>query len=355
MKNKKIRKNTISPTTYLNKYLYDDYPYAFNTTIKKKKISVKDFNIPSTAQYDCIVKYNYNVNQLKQICKKYNLKVGGNKKELQKRTYNFLKYSHYAINIQRIFKGYLIRNYIRLHGPALLNRNLCVNDTDFYTLDSISAIPHYQFFSYTDKDDFIYGFDICSLYNLITKGNDHSKNPYNRIDFPNTLVHDLIKIIKISKLLKYDTNVTIEDTTKDLSSEQKIKLRAISLFQKIDELGHYTNSEWLLSLNRVQLIKYIRELIDIWLYRAQLTNQVKNDICPPNGNPFSGCDISSLCVNNFTDIRKKVFRIINNMISNGTTRANKSLGAFYCLSALTLVNTDAAVAMPWLYESVMHN
>ena len=41
MKNKKIRKNTISPTTYLNKYLYDDYPYAFNTTIKKKNFLLK--------------------------------------------------------------------------------------------------------------------------------------------------------------------------------------------------------------------------------------------------------------------------------------------------------------------------
>jgi hypothetical protein len=353
--NIKIEKAVISPTTYFNKFLYNDCPPAFDSNIKKIKVSVEDFYIPSTSQYELIVKHNYNVRQLKKICKYYSLKVGGNKKELQKRTYNFLKYSHHAINIQRIFKGYLMREYIKLHGPAILNRKMCVNDTDFYTLDPIVDIPHYQFFSYTDKDNFVYGFDICSLHNLIIKGDGHSKNPYNRMTFPKTLVQNLIKLIKISSILKYNTNVTLEDTTKDMTLKQKIKLRSISLFQKIDELGYYTNSSWLLSLNRVQLLKYIRELIDIWTYRAQLTNNVKKEICPPNGNPFPNCNISSMFIKNISELRKIVLRVITNIISRGTTRANCSLGALYCLSALTLVNTDAAEAMPWLYDSVMHN
>jgi hypothetical protein len=33
---------------------------------------------------------------------------------------------------------------------------------------------------------------------------------------------------------------------------------------------------------------------------------------------------------------------------------NINLGALYILSALTLVNDDAATSMPWLYESVRH-
>jgi hypothetical protein len=355
--NRKIQNNkTIhSPTTYFKEYLYDDYPSAFNSKVKKIKVSVEDFYIPSTSQYNYVVTHNYNVKQLKQICKYYNLKVGGNKKELQKRTYNFLKYSHHAIHIQRIFKGYLIKKYIKSHGPALFNKKMCVNDTDFYTLDKITDIPHYQFFSYIDKDNFVYGFDICSLYNLIINGDNHVKNPYNRIELPKTLTQDLRKLLKLSKILNYPTNITIEDTTKNLTQEQKLKLRTISLFQKIDELGHYTNSAWLLTLNRIQLIKYIREIIDIWMYRAQLTNDVKKQICPPNGNPFINCNMPNIYIKNLSELRKIVLHIINNMISKGTTRANCSLGALYCLSALTLVNKDAAEAMPWLYDSVMHN
>ena len=33
---------------------------------------------------------------------------------------------------------------------------------------------------------------------------------------------------------------------------------------------------------------------------------------------------------------------------------NQQMGAFYLLSALTLVSPPAATAMPWLYESVVH-
>ena len=43
------------------------------------------------------------------------------------------------------------------------------------------------------------------------------------------------------------------------------------------------------------------------------------------------------------------------LVSNGNSNEDKSLGAFYVLSALTLVNNDAAESLPWLYQSVMHN
>ena len=46
---------------------------------------------------------------------------------------------------------------------------------------------------------------------------------------------------------------------------------------------------------------------------------------------------------------------MESLVSNGNSNENKSLGAFYVLSALTLVNNDAAESLPWLYQSVMHN
>ena len=33
---------------------------------------------------------------------------------------------------------------------------------------------------------------------------------------------------------------------------------------------------------------------------------------------------------------------------------SRSLGAYYVLAGLTLVNNEAAEAMPWLYHSVVH-
>ena len=50
-----------------------------------------------------------------------------------------------------------------------------------------------------------------------------------------------------------------------------------------------------------------------------------------------------------------VLFIIENLITKGIDKNAKCLGAFYVLGALTLVNSDAASALPWLYESVRHN
>ena len=54
-------------------------------------------------------------------------------------------------------------------------------------------------------------------------------------------------------------------------------------------------------------------------------------------------------------VRKISLTIIENLINKGIDHSSKSLGAFYVLAALTLVNSDAASALPWLYESVRHN
>jgi len=39
-------------------------------------------------------------------------------------------------------------------------------------------------------------------------------------------------------------------------------------------------------------------------------------------------------------------------INTGIDNDSKSLGAYYILGALTLVNTNAAISLPWLYQSV---
>lgn len=65
-----------------------------------------------------------------------------------------------------------------------MKRSLCVNDTDFFTLEPLTEIDKHQFISFKDKDNFIYGFDICSLYKLLTDSNGPVTNPYNRNKIP---------------------------------------------------------------------------------------------------------------------------------------------------------------------------
>jgi hypothetical protein len=44
--------------------------------------------------------------------------------------------------------------------------------------------------------------------------------------------------------------------------------------------------------------------------------------------------------------------VLENLVNTGINVDSKSLGAYYVLSALTLVNETAAEALPWLYQSV---
>ena len=86
--------------------------------VKKQKITNDEFRILHMSEYEEINKVNYSVAQLKEICSFYKLKKSGNKNELIDKIYNHLKYSTYAIKIQKIVRGNFMRKYILLAGPG---------------------------------------------------------------------------------------------------------------------------------------------------------------------------------------------------------------------------------------------
>jgi len=327
-----------------------------NMTIVKKpvKISEENISIPTINNYDEMTRYNYNVNQLKLIAKNYKLKISGNKNQLLSRIYSFLYFSSYIIKIQKIFRGNVARKYKLLHGPAVTNRKLCTNTDDFITMDPVEEINFHQFISYKDEDGFIYGFDIISLHNLFLKSKDIEsiRNPYNRNLIPESVVKTIKSIIKLSRILKVHINLHYEDDTQNISNEKMVELRALSLFQNIDALGNYSNSHWLLSLNRTQLIKFLRELADIWNYRAQITPETKRSICPPSGDPFRNLNMHYIhSEQNMTNVKKVVLELLEKIVNSGVDRDSKALGACYVLGSLTLVNEEAATSIPWLFQS----
>ena len=106
------------------------------------------------------------------------------------------------------------------------------------------------------------------------------------------------------------------------------------------------------TLDRVHLIRFIKELRDIWEYRAQLNLTVKKEICHPYGNPFRYIDLSNLYNLGFIQLQKSILGVVEQFIKKGVDRDACNLGTSYILCGLTLVNNDAALAMPWLYQSV---
>lgn len=325
----------------------------------KKRLGIVDENtfvIPTKEQF-LSSNNKYNIAQLKDICKHYKQKISGTKKELIERIESYFKKNDCIKTIQRLCRTFIYKKFKKLHGPARMNRSLCVNETDFYTMEPIKDIHYSQFFSFKDKDGMIYGFDIMSLYTLLA--NDIHKevtNPYNRKLLPVTLMRDLKRLIRMSKILKHDVVMTVEEEVKEMVCPRKeMELLSISLFQYIDQLGNYTDPTWFWSLGNRQLVRFLHELNDIWCYRSQLTHQMKRDICPPFGNPFVNVPINMVTVHlPLFELKRIALNVIEQMIKRGISTSNRSLGANYVLCALTLVSPPAAAAIPWLYESVAH-
>jgi hypothetical protein len=112
-----------------------------------------------------------------------------------------------------------------------------------------------------------------------------------------------------------------------------------------------------MELDKYGLIQFIRELADIWNYRANLTQETKRAIVPPNGNLFNSehININSLPQYNFIQIKKYAIQIIDLLINKGINENSCVLGSYYVLSALTMVSNEAAISLPWLYEAVNLN
>lgn len=318
----------------------------------KKTHTLSSNVIPMFNEYNFLLKNNYSLPFLKYICKEYKLKISGNKSELINRIYFFLFHSNFAIKIQKNYRRYLRIKYNKLLGPALFKPSLCTNFTDFLTFEKIEKIRYSNFFSYEGENKKIWGFNIISFYNLFSKSNKDVLNPYTREKIDIINYEKMKKIIKISKILKHSINTKLNNSTQIISGKKKIELKCLEIFQIIENLGNYTDIKWFLSLNKVQLIKFIKELMDIWEYRAQLDLEIKKQICFPYGNPFRFINLINYSQLNIFSLQKSILSVIEQFIKKGTTRDNCNLGASYVLCALTLVNEDAANALPWLYESV---
>ena len=343
------KNDNITPKTYIRTKIYDK---VSSKKKKTNKISKDDFKIPLYSEYENILKFNYNVSQLKLMARFYKQKVSGNKEQLITRLFNYLKYSYFSIIIQSAIRGNFQRllNKYKL-SPLSGSTKKCVNDTDFMTLNNLDEINENELFCFEDDKGFKYGFEACSFNTLIKTGGK-IKNPYNRENITNETISSFNKYIKLSKTLNKDTKIQIKKNTVSLTIEQRISLKTNTIFQKIDEFGHISNPQWFLDLNRDQLVVLLRNLIDIWDYRANLSTLIKRQICPPNGNPFYGINIQSLIINhNIQILKMNLLNIFENMLYKSQDANNQSLGAFYILGALTITNQDAANTMPWLYES----
>lgn len=346
---------------------------------ERKSLSLTDNNgnmrLLGYDEYSLLLEFDCKIPFLKDNLKHWGLSRVGNKSALLTRLYNYLFLSNMAVRIQAFFRGFIVKEYIRLH--SFKARKSCVNDRDITTMEEISKIPLHQLYiirqEEKESDIKYYGFDMISIFNLFIESakipdnttyiydNDRCytigrrvDNPYTKTVLPDNEFSKILKVLRYGGILGFRIDTYFDDLKPD-DYMDNINLRVITLFNEINNLGNYANIQWFNSLDSIRLIDFITELRDIWIYRANLSDRVKYEICPPYGNPFMGILLTALPIMEYPLIRSICVKIMEEMIYKCINDSSKSLGAYYVLACLTLVNKDAADAMPWLYQSVAHD
>jgi hypothetical protein len=321
----------------------------------------------------------YKLPELKKFLKENKLLISGTKPVLIDRVQNYFLKLKSIGSIQRIYRGYLVREMIKLHGPAVKNRSICVNDTDFVTMDKIVEIPYENFFSYTDTNNFTYGFDITSLMQAFKAKN--MENPYNREKLTVPIKRKIKSFYKKTcifypeiKIDKLDPPVQAPQITRNRFVQQPTPLSVASqnrynalvnmrtkpisqrmqdLFIEIDQLGNYTQVSWFSNLGIAQYVRLYRSMFEIWNYRSGLSRDTKLKICPFYG-PFERIFQHNVFYDELTldQIQSACTTVFETLVYSGVDEDHRKLGAFHALSSLTIVSNPARQAMPWLYESV---
>ena len=326
---------------------------------------------------------------LREIARNNRLKISGREAEVIQRIANHFISCKKCEIIQTIFRGYIVRTFKHLSGPALYNRKMCINNTDFVTMECITDIDWYDFFSYKDADNTIYGFSLQSFVKYISNNNRNVCNPYNRNAIKYNIIKDAIDLFRINKAIvgikTYNCpginacypnpyvnyhisylyyhphlyyNIRVTPRVRNLYNKMieyrhlTIDQRIQNIFIEFDRLGNYTQSLWFTSLTSHGYPKFLRILKNIWGFRADLTQEMKYNICSIY-DPFqailtSNVSLFSLAV---SQIKLLCVTSMETLIYTGIDEEHCKLGSLYCLMALTQVSHSSRIALPWLYDA----
>jgi len=223
-----------------------------------------------------------------------------------------------------------------------LNTYQCNNDEDFYTYDDLKNVPKIYFYSYSDSNNLRWGFDIRSLQKLISM---HYPNPYTTEPVPENVIQDVsLKMSDIKKLPEY------EDLTDSIQRDRKalIKQNVVDLFSLIEQSGYTCHVEWFTTLTRHKLKELYKQLEDIWNYRSQLSNEMKRNICPPDGQIFQTPIVEVMQYTVKEDLQELILHEVKKF-TKAVSDSDRKLGYMYFLIGLGTVSQDCKEAhMDWL-------
>uniref|UniRef100_A0A6C0EQ77 Uncharacterized protein n=1 Tax=viral metagenome TaxID=1070528 RepID=A0A6C0EQ77_9ZZZZ len=154
-----------------------------------------------------------------------------------------------AVSIQKIWRGYAIRSWMKLAGPGVLSRSICHNDEELVTFDDKKSVKPFDYFAFEENGK-IYWFDVRSLAenSLLTL---QPINPYTR----ELLTIDTRKRLRYICVRRHRKKIeNLHNSGRKQSVDEIISSTWIYICRVIEENGFHDMSHlYFTALNRTQL------------------------------------------------------------------------------------------------------
>jgi hypothetical protein len=241
----------------------------------------------------------------------------------------------------------------KFQGPAIYCRELAHNTTEVYSMDTIESIPQVFFFSFQDTHKLIWAFDIRSLLQVMSQGQP-LQNPYTRDPIPQKAIQQFRARVDWLRKRKYALLYGLEET---ITPEQEWNQKVLDTFMKIEALGYLLSTSWFQDLSLDNLQKFYRALYQLWYWRLGLSSQEKEEICPGHQQHttrlFKHDPDEMIRIHKDAKWwRRNLLGIMQSLVTRGTSKSLRGLGALYIVMGLVQVNEQAAEAYPWILESL---
>lgn len=151
------------------------------------------------------------------------------------------------IQIQKLWRGYRIRNRIKLGGPGILNRKICHNDEELYTFEEKTKQDPLNYFGFEENSKvWWFGLDTMIKWAFESPTNPYTKEPLS---------------LDTRKRLRELYDLNFYNGTVKLNND--IHSKCIILSQIMQEQGfddvNYTRFEY---ISRLSLVRFTETIIN---------------------------------------------------------------------------------------------
>lgn len=158
-----------------------------------------------------------------------------------------------AVSIQKVWRGFSIRQWMKLAGPGVLCRKLCHNEEELVTLDDVNSVSPLDYFAFEENKK-VYWFDVRS----ITENGMATMSPINPYTREYLSTETRRRLHKLCIKRCFFNLKTIFSDHMGKNNDEIVENTWIHVCQLIEENGFFGMSHlYFISLNEPQLLIFM--------------------------------------------------------------------------------------------------